>query len=84
MSGMKSLGNVSSGTEKRGEFNPALSTINFAVPTVSSITSFNEESFPKTFSPGIINSCIKTIDTNKYYVTGGDGKKIAPGLTESC
>ena len=84
MSGQKSGGQILDATTSRGNFDPQITSINFAVPSISTVRSF--ESFdmdiPKEIPQGIIRQAIEMKPKNKSYILSVDGKKLAPGLNE--
>ena len=63
MSGLKSLGQVVSEDTVRGCFDPADSSINFAVPSPSVLRTANQEQFPTIIPPGIIPQAFEAITT---------------------
>lgn len=96
MSGGKSEGQLISLDDPDGEgdnenrMRPDASNLNFAVPDVSVLRDFRACSSMKNssleVSPGIIEDTIDMKakgNKNVSYILSVDGKKVAPGLTES-
>ena len=86
MGGMKNTGQIISGDTPRGCYNPAESTINFAVPSISTISSFNRDHFPQTLKPGVIRQALQPHidDDNRDYIISVDGKKLVPGVNDGA
>lgn len=84
MSGMRS-GQLLEQSEQRGHINPQSTCINFAVPSMNTLNSFEScgIDIPKEIPPGIISQAIALKPTNRSYVLSVDGKKLAPGLSSS-
>ncbi len=82
MAGVKSLGQILNGNDQRGQIDPQLSQINFAIPDVS-VLRLNSSDIPNRLEPGIIHQGIdiKSNSTSSM-VIGFDGKKLAAGLNE--
>ena len=76
-SGTKSVGQVLDGSSVKGNFDPQLTSINFAVPNVNSINRFDviESNIPREMPPGIIRQAIDLMPRSKSYVLSVDGKK---------
>ena len=96
MSGGKSEGQLVEGADDEkdsfsNELKPDQSNINFSVPDLHVIRDFKAcPSLQNTSSdlpPGVIAECIDMKakrQENVSYILSVDGKKIAPGMTESC
>ncbi|KAH3797901.1 hypothetical protein DPMN_151491 [Dreissena polymorpha] len=72
-------------TEK--QYSPTSSTLNFAVPDIKVIQSFNTYTSESQRDPGICNDGIKSIGQNSGHRSACltfDGKKIKQGLTKFC
>ncbi|CAC5409745.1 unnamed protein product [Mytilus coruscus] len=84
MSGEKSIGQITDGSTSKGIYDPASSSINFAVPSVNRINEFESPnaSIPREILPGVIHSSIGFLPKNKSFVLSVDGKKMATGLTD--
>ena len=80
MSGQKSGGHILDASTSRGNFDPKNTSINFAVPSISTVR--NYESFdmdiPREIPPGIIMQAIEMKPKNKAYILSVDGKKTRP------
>lgn len=86
MGGMKSskVDVEESNTANCGGYDPAFSSINFAVPSQKRLSTFDGTAvdLPNEIPPGIISLVMKPLE--KSYILSFDGKKLAPGLNEHC
>ena len=83
MSGQKNLGQVLDHTAERGDFDPLLSSINFAVPHIKQLRKEIEKTGNYDIMPGIITTAIDNIsdycDLLKAFKVTVDGKKLNQG-----
>ena len=80
MSGLRHLGHVVGGVSEKGDFNPAESSINFAVPNRQNL--YHNAGPSKPFFPGINEEPITAIANHfgsKPLKLAFDGKKISRG-----
>jgi hypothetical protein len=85
MSGLKHLGHVVGGVSEKGDFNPAESSINFAVLSRQSL--YHNAGPSKPFFPGINEEAITAIANHfgsKPLKLAFDGKKISRGKGKKC
>ena len=77
MSGAKSAGRIIDGSTSKGLYHPQRTSINFAVPNVSSVNNFDalETNIPKPISPSIITQTLNLLPRDKTYVLSVDEKK---------
>ena len=70
MSGAKSAGRIIDGSTSKGLYHPQRTSINFAVPNVSSVNNFDalETNIPKPISPSIITQTLNLLPRDKTYV----------------
>lgn len=87
MGGMKSSKEDvdESNTANCGGYDPAFSSINFAVPSQKRLTAFDGTAvdLPNEIPPGIISESLAMKPLEKSYILSFDGKKLAPGLNEN-
>lgn len=84
MGGMKSSKEDvdESNTANCGGYDPAFSSINFAVPSQKRLSTFDGTAveLPNEIPPGIISESLEMKPLEKSYILSFDGKKLAPGL----
>ena len=83
MSGMKGTGTITvEGKCARGHIDPHSTAVNFIVPSLSVLRSYESDKFPTCVQPGIIATAIECkAKQNKDFILTVDGKKVAQGLT---
>jgi hypothetical protein len=79
MGGLKNTGQIVAGDSQRGFGDPAKSNINFVVPSISILRSFNQMQFPQTLTPGIIDSALIGKEEEDVIISF-DAKKLVPGF----
>lgn len=85
MSEAKSVGQVIDWSSSKGLYDPQKTKINFAVPNINSIKNCDlvKTNIPREMYPGVIAQALKFMPRDKKYVLSVDGKKLAPGLTNT-
>ena len=79
LSGSKNRGQVRSHYTKRGYYDPADASVNFAVPDVKTL--FGKQcGIPKFIHPGIVEESFDLIKKDKQYVLSYDLKKVTRGF----
>ena len=84
MGGLKSTGQIVAKETTRGLFDPVESSINFAVPSPSTLRAFGSDQFPRILQPGIIKQGLEVHkDSDTDYIVSMDGKKLVPGIDDN-
>ncbi len=81
-SGVRSLGQVVTNEGNRGHLSAGDSHINFAVPDIGNLATFDATSLPNVLSPGVIQSALDIKSSSPHsMVLSVDAKKVALGLS---